>query len=39
MNLKNTLLSEEVRYKRHKFIYMKCPKIAKYTETEHYLEL
>lgn len=39
MNPQNTLLSEEARYKRYKFIYMKCPKIAIYTETERYLEL
>lgn len=39
MNLKNTLLSEEARYKRQKFIYMKCPRIAKYTKTERYLDV
>lgn len=39
MNLINTLISKEARYKRHKFIYMKCPKTANYTETESYPEL
>lgn len=39
MDLKNTLLSEEARYKRHKFIYMNCPRIAKYTETERSLDV